>query len=67
MITVLMTITIFITCKDWGKEGVKTRVREHRPAQRQARQANGKRENRYVIKVMRMRYKSDEVNFSPIG
>jgi hypothetical protein len=32
--------------------GVRAKVREHRPAQRQARQAKGKRENSYVIKVM---------------
>ncbi len=30
-------------------------VREHRPAQRQARQTKGKRENRYVIKVMKIK------------
>ncbi len=30
-------------------------VRVHRPAQRQARQAKGKRESRYVIKVMRFK------------
>ncbi len=34
--------------------GVRAKVREHRPAQRQARQENGKRENRYVIKAMRL-------------
>jgi hypothetical protein len=33
---------------------VRAIVREHRPAQRQARQAKGKRENRYVIKVMKI-------------
>jgi hypothetical protein len=33
---------------------VRAKVREHRLAQRQARQAKGKRENRYVIKVMRL-------------
>ena len=32
-------------------------VRVHRPAQRQVRQAKGKRENRYVIKVMVMSVK----------
>jgi hypothetical protein len=38
-------------------EEIFTKVREHRPAQRQARQAKGKRENRYVIKVMRLNRK----------
>jgi hypothetical protein len=33
---------------------VRAKVREHRPAQRQARRAKVKRENRYVIKVMRL-------------
>ena len=33
--------------------GLKYKVRERRPAQRQARQAKGKRENWYVIKVMK--------------
>ncbi len=30
-------------------------VRKHRPAQGQARQAKSKKENRYVIKVMRLK------------
>ncbi len=36
------------------------RVRKHRQAQRQARQAKGKRENRYVIKVMRLNREGGE-------
>ncbi len=38
---------------------VRAKVREHRPAQKQARQAKGKRENRYVIKVMRLNREGD--------
>ncbi len=41
--------------------GAKTRVREHRLAQRQARQAKGKMENRYVIKVMKLNREGGEV------
>ena len=33
---------------------MRARVHKHRLAQRQARQVKGKRENRYVIKVMRL-------------
>jgi hypothetical protein len=35
-------------------QGVRARVHKHRLAQRQARQVKGKREYRYVIKVMRL-------------
>jgi hypothetical protein len=38
------------------------KVREQRPAQRQARQVKDKRENRYVIKVMRLNKKGGEVS-----
>jgi hypothetical protein len=34
---------------------VRAIIREHRPAQRQAREAKGKRENRYMIKVMKIK------------
>jgi hypothetical protein len=35
-----------------GDTQTQTQVRKHRLARRQARQAKGKRENRYVFKVM---------------
>ncbi len=40
---------------------MRAKVREHRLAQRQARQAKGKskRENRYVIKVIRLNREGD--------
>jgi hypothetical protein len=37
------------------RAGVRAEVHEHRLAHRQARQVKGKRENRYVIKVMRFK------------
>ncbi len=39
----------------------KARVHKHRLAQRQAKQVKGKRENRYVIKVMRLNKEGDAV------
>jgi hypothetical protein len=40
------------------------RVREHRLAQRQARQAKSKRKNRYVIKVMSSNREEGQVFWS---
>ena len=40
---------------------MRARVHKHRLAQRQARQVKGKRENRYVIKVMRLNKEGDAV------
>ena len=34
---------------------MRAKVREHRPTQRQARQAKSKKKNRYMIKVMRFK------------
>jgi hypothetical protein len=40
---------------------VRARVREYRLAQGQDRQTNSKKENRYVIKVMRLNKEGGEV------
>ncbi len=44
--------------------GVRAKVHKHRLAQRQARQVKGKRENRYVIKVMNEHRKGGQVLWS---
>ncbi len=43
---------------------MRARVHKHRPAQRQARQVKGKRENRYVIKVMNEHREGGQVFWS---
>ncbi len=42
----------------------KAKVREHRHAHGQARQAKGKRESRYVIKVVRLKGKGGAVSLA---
>ena len=43
---------------------MRARVHKHRLAQRQARQVKGKRENRYVIKVMNEHREGGQVLWS---
>ena len=47
-----------------AKVKVKVKVHKHRLAQRQARQVKGKRENRYVIKVMNSHREGGQVLLS---